>query len=485
MKAKLPHPFILKIKSCYLWDILDYCSEFSKDLFNRNDSETDINAAKRYYFRGGKALVTGWGLSYLSYFACKYASRQKSANRIKSNVDFLVLYSSFDNYHNDLDGKILGKNRGKTLLYVLCFFGEQFRFQMVKPQYDTLWRTMYIVDTILRNNYPNIPIDDIFQVKFGLSIKEVGIILLASWTSSTKSHYVLQHITNSKGLLSHERIIPVLKYYSATPDEVKDSPIERQFFYSKPLLKTPDGNYLLSNIYLYIFTFLEYPYWVLKDYYLHLGSQEFTNAYGECFEIYFKELLAEYLEPEMYRRIPVERKKKRADWRIDIGGYKILIEQKSSIASILIKQQFPDIEKTEIFIKRNWLAAISQLYNTEKDFNDCEYIKIILVAEDYFQDETLDCVFDLDESYPENDGRYWLVSIDMMEVLLHTFKNSPELFVAIMDEKKQLELSHSKNGRDLFRIVNKHGIEKNYHINQSKFTQFLDDIMQQIVDDIS
>ena len=485
MKAKLPHPFILRIKSCYLWDILDYCSEFSKTLFYQNNSETDVNATKMFHLRGGNILVTGWGLSYLSYFACKLASRNTTVNRIKTNIDFLILYALFDDYHNELDGDILGKYRGKTMLYVLGSFGEQAKFQMVKPQYDTLRRTMYMVDTILRNNYPQIPIDDIFQEKFGLSIKEVGIILLASWTSSTKSHYVLQHITNSKGLLLQERIIPVLEYYSATPEEVKLSPIERQFFYSKPLIKTPDGNYLLSNIYLYIFTFLEYPYWVLKDYYLQQESREFTSVYGECFEIYFKELLAEYLEPEMYRRIPVERKKKRADWRLEIGGYKILVEQKSSVASILSKQQFPDIDKTESFIKRNWISAIRQLYHTEKDYNDGEYIKIILVAEDYFQGETLEWVFGLDENCPENDGRYWLVSIDMMEVLLHTFKNSPDQFVAIMNEKNQLELCRSKDGRDLFRIIYKYGIDKNHHINQSKFTQFLDDMTQEIIDDIS
>ena len=110
---------------------------------------------------------------------------------------------------------------------------------------------------------------------------------------------------------------------------------------------------------------------------------------------------------------------------------------------------------------------------------------MILVADDYFMDEVLDCAFDVDESCPDNDGRYWLVSIDMMEVLLHTFKNSPDKFSQIMDEKNHLELSHSKDGRDLFRIINKYGIDKNYHINQSKYSQFLDDIKEEVIKDIS
>lgn len=485
MKARLPHPFIMKISQYYCWDILDYCSEFSKSIFYQDTSKTDINATKLYYVHGKTIRVTGWGLSYLCYFACRHASRHSSSKRIKSDLDFLLIYALFDEYHNHLDGEILRRNRGKTLLYVHCFFGEQQRFQMVKPQYDTLRRTMYMIDTILRKNYPQIPIDAIFQEKFSLSMREVAAILLASWTSSVKSHYLWKQFTNTKGLFVPERTIPVFDYYSTTPEKIKASSIGSQLFYSKPLIKTSDGNYLLSNIYLYIFTFLEFPYWVIKDYYLQLDSREFTSAYGECFEIYFKELLAEYLDSSMYSRIPEERKKKRADWKLEIGGYKILVEQKSSVASILSKQQFPDIDKTEKFISRNWVSAIKQLSNTERDYNDGDYIKMILVADDYFMDEVLDCAFDVDESCPDNDGRYWLVSIDMMEVLLHTFKNSPDKFSQIMDEKNHLELSHSKDGRDLFRIINKYGIDKNYHINQSKYSQFLDDIKEEVIKDIS
>lgn len=485
MKARLPHPFIMKISQYYSWDILDYCSELSKSIFYQGSSELGISATKVFHVHGRPLFVTGWGLFYLCYYACQHASSQISARRITSDLDFLLLYASFDEYHNYLDGEILGKHKGQTLLYFHCFFGEQKRFQMVKPQYDTLCRTMYMIDTILRKNYPQIPIDTIFQEKFSLSMKEVAAILLASWTSSVKSHYLWKQFTNTRGLFVPERTIPVFDYYSTTPEIIRASSIGSQLFYSKPLIKTSDGNYLLSNIYLYIFTFLEFPYWVIKDYYLQLGSREFTSAYGECFEIYFQELLAEYLDSDMYERVPEERKKKRADWKLEIGGYKILVEQKSSVASILSKQQFPDIDKTELFIKRNWLAAINQLYNTEKDYNDGEYIKIILVADDYYMDEVLDCVFDIDENCPANDGRYWLVSIDMMEVLLHTFINSPDKFSQIMDEKNRLELSHSKEGRDLFRIINKYGIDKNYHINQSKYTQFLDEVKEEVINDIS
>ena len=484
MNVRIPHKFIIEISQLYMWDILEYCSHYSKSLFT--DDTPDINATKRFRFPDGEVLVSGWGLVDLSYYACRYASNEESSIRIINDIDFLRIYSLCDDYHNDLDGKILRKYKKKneTLLFFHCFYGEQARFQMIKPQYDTLHRTIYLINTILRDNYPEIPVDDIFEEYFCQSIDDVGTVLLSSWTSSSEHHYVLQNITNTNGYLVPERIVPVLEHYAATPDQIKDSAIERQQFYCTPIIKTADGNYLVSNIYLYIFTFLEYPYWLLRTHYMQLKSQEFTNKYGKCFEIYFKELLEEYLPEGSYEKIDEDVHEERADWKIDFGGYKVLVEQKSAIAAISSKQQIPDVENTEVFLRRHWMKAISQLYHTERHYGDSDYIKMILVSDDYFKDEVLDCVFDLEENDVNNDGRYWLVSIDMMEVLLYTYKHSPDAFQAIMDEKNQLELSHSNDGRDLYRIVKKHGIDKNYHIIQEKYTGFFNEIKNRVVTDL-
>ena len=43
-----------------------------------------------------------------------------------------------------------------------------------------------------------------------------------------------------------------------------------------------------------------------------------------------------------------------------------------------------------------------------------------------------------------------------------------------MEEKNRLELEHSNEGRSLFMIINKFGIESNKHIQQQKFIKYKD-----------
>ena len=278
-------------------------------------------------------------------------------------------------------------------------------------------------------------------------------------------------------------ILPILEYYSCTLEEIKMSDLKRQIFYSKPLIKTPDNNFIISNYHLFFFCFQECVYWLIRDYYNQNGSRAFTSEYGKCFEDYFHELLNEYLSNEQFERIQEGRTQK-ADWKLTIGDYKLLVEQKSSLAYIGVKQQTPDLEKAASFLRKTWGKANKQLDNTEKEISDGEYIKIILVVDDYFMDEALDIVFQVDDDLPENDGRYWLVSIDMMEMLLYTYKNVPDKFLLIMEEKMSLELEHSSDGRSFSMLFSKYDINKNEHINQHKFLKYKEEIFKIVKEDL-
>ncbi len=481
MKAKLPHSCILTFRQYNVWNILVNISQYSKKLFAQKDNEINAVVLKTSLF--GKVYVTAWELVDMSYFAIQHSSRSPNAKLIISENDFVNLYHVFDSYKNDLEGKLMNNYRRNFLLFVHCFGGEQTKLQMVKPQMDIYYRTMYILDVIMRRSFPDIRIEKILNEKFDLSIEEFSTILFSSWAGAADRVVLLTDITNSKALLRATNIIPVLDYYSCTLEEIINSPLKRQIFYSKPLIKTSDNNYIVSNYYLLFFCFQECIYWIVRDYYYQQGSRKFTSAYGECFESYFHELLQQYLQKDQFERIP-EGKTPKADWKLTIGEYKIIVEQKSSLIYIDTKQQTPDIDKAISFVKNNWGKAIRQLSNTEKEFDDGQYIKIILVAEDYYADEVLDTVFQVDDNLPENDGRYWLVTIDMMEVLLYTYKHSPELFFEIMEEKNRLELEHSNEGRSLFMIINKFGIESNKHIQQQKFIKYKDILYEIIKEDL-
>lgn len=77
-------------------------------------------------------------------------------------------------------------------------------------------------------------------------------------------------------------------------------------------------------------------------------------------------------------RIP-EEKVERADWEIKLGRFQFLVEQKSTFLRLSIKQQATDIDAIKKFAKDTIFKAMKQLQKTEQDFNNGQYIKVILL----------------------------------------------------------------------------------------------------------
>ena len=145
------------------------------------------------------------------------------------------------------------------------------------------------------------------------------------------------------------------------------------------------------------------------------------------------------------------------------GYAKFLIEQKSTISRLSIKQNTPNIEDLIIHIKSCWGKAVKQLTNTEKSLKISNAIKIILVYDDYYQCESLDLLFKLDTSLVD-DNLYWLVTIREFEMLMHLYKTSPDLFDEIINEKIEAETKKSLSGRDLSYFLSQHGITENQYL---------------------
>lgn len=85
--------------------------------------------------------------------------------------------------------------------------------------------------------------------------------------------------------------------------------------------------------------------------------------------------------------------------------------------------------------KRTVIKAMSQLENTEKQFDNGKYIKIILLYEDYLKPELLDHIMDMPECKIENDNYYCLATINELEMLFNNVKTDRKLFDEIILEK--------------------------------------------------
>ena len=186
------------------------------------------------------------------------------------------------------------------------------------------------------------------------------------------------------------------------------------------------------------------------------------------------------LDSNSFIHIPESNKSSRADWYIKTDKYDFLVEQKSTISYLGIKQNTPDIVAMKKHILSCWGKAVKQLSKTEKALELNNPIKIILVYEGYYQSECLDLLFNMNDTLVD-DNRYWLVSIGEFEMLMHLYKTSPELFNEIIQKKIKAEKNKSLSGRDLSYFLSQHGITENQFLIDTEITDNLD-IIKSIID---
>ena len=211
----------------------------------------------------------------------------------------------------------------------------------------------------------------------------------------------------------------------------------------------------------------------MRNHYQKQNSQAFVNVFGKYFEEYFFELLSTYLEKDEYERIP-ECERKRADWKLKIGEYKFLIEQKSALMALSVKQQDSNVAASIDYYNKAIIKAIIQLHDTELEFNEGRFIKIILLYEDYVKPEVLNYVFKLKSCTVENDYYYWIVTIDEMERLLSLCSTNRDLFYRIIQEKIRRENEVTHEGRSIYQLLLEKGISDNPYLKLEKFQDYRD-----------
>lgn len=484
MKAHMPHRFIQNLQQ-YNIDILLYnLWRLSADCFlqsNTNKLRGTLFAKIKQpgTFVNHNVIVQSWALVDIAYCAVKYCPKTSGKTTIPDN-ELLYIINLHTSYLDDTQGnyKFMRQKNPTSdfFLYLYGFFGEQVRFQTFGNSLDNFNREMFILNSIAPSFDDPIEIETIVKKTLGFTCEELATLLYYLLFLSTKTAYPLEYPVKNNRLINENNIATLVQYYSHSLDDICKNKLGRQSFYSKPIIRT-QGRFLFSNTYLLLFLFESAVHWVVRDYYNQKNSQTFVNAFGVYFEKYVELLLESYLPQKTYRKIP-ETKIKQADWEICVNGFSILIEQKSALIGLAAKQQDSDIATAKNYINRHWIKAINQLDSTEQSLNKGKHIKIILTYENYYKSELLDEIFTWDECTIEDDGYYWLVSIHELEMLLHTFYNSVDVFNAIIENKTLLETTKSHDGRELIRIMENNGIDQNYHISQDEYSKYLTKIKE-------
>jgi len=127
------------------------------------------------------------------------------------------------------------------------------------------------------------------------------------------------------------------------------------------------------------------------------------------------------------------------------------------------------------------IKAVDQLRSTEEAFGDGPYIKIVLLYDDYLMPAIIQPVFEMEECLIENDGRYWLATIEEMEILLNLCKGQRDVFDAVIKEKDHREMTHSNLGRSLLQILGEKGIKSNAYLKQDRIAYYRDFAKEQAI----
>ena len=225
-------------------------------------------------------------------------------------------------------------------------------------------------------------------------------------------------------------------------------------------------------------------FWVLRNKHLNQNSRAFANQFGQLFELYVEELLSNCIDKENYKKIETVNKQKRADWLIELDDYNIIVEQKSSLPSLLIQQNTTDPEQVKKHMKKCWGEAVEQLKATEDALSLKNSIKIVLMYDEYFKEEAIEWLFPLRPDL-YNDRNYWLVSIRSFEILLMTYKKHHDVFVNIMKEKIEAEACMSKAGRELPLFYDKYHVNNNSYLKEYGISTEFDDIIIHILKEMT
>lgn len=426
-------------------------------------------------------LISAWEILDIDYESIIHANDYRSEQISDKNVAVLInLYRGFENDKTD-DEYLKRTNLSGIYKYLMGMTYEQFRYQTLNWSIQNFNRNYHIFvgsPKIRRDRI--IDINDLIMKRFGMNVDEFLMSqIMIAWlcSQSVKPLSISGTLYNKRanGILNRKNLENIIQYYSVSYNDVRKSGIGKQIFYSKPFVKTQSKReYILVNIYSLLMVYADSLYWMLRDYYFDIESQEFVHAFGKMFEDYFEELVEEHLPKELWRRIP-EGKRKSADYCIETEKAVLLFEIKSGLMGIKAKQQVPDISQIEEFYNRNIRKAYKQLKCSEEDYvGNKPVLKIFLIYE--FSNNTHIMMSSLPEIF-ERDKSCFIMTIQELEMLLVTYKNDIDRFNKIIG----LLLDSINDSNDSTSIL--HLLEDNNAVNNYYFTNekdYLEKILKKL-----
>ncbi len=415
-------------------------------------------------------LYSQWELTQLCYYSIKYSNDYRNMNSEINMNDFYILLNENRKYDSCMEN-IKNMDKIKILEHMQCLTNVQFDYQanrmisrfnrMCKILIDINQNEDYIKSTKVYINFAE-KFKEITGIEMLKFIKIYFIIIL--FIISTKKNKILniydiikEHI--EKIGITQKECLMAIEYYSKKYSYYRECDNWNSLkFY--PIVKTDKNEkYILTNIGSFMISFPDIQYWIIRNYYKENESRDFTSYFGECFEIYLKEVFkfykvnAEKLEENGRNKVP--------DWKIETKKYIILVEQKAALFPIDARvttsaNRYDALEKYFENIKK----AFKQLNSFEIKDNDKKIIRICLTYETIHMTENAQDLIREIMKFDDEIYLNWILNIDEFETLMELLNESEEKFDNIIEKKIDLEKKDSNEGKSFESIFEK--LESNY-----------------------
>lgn len=465
--------FISEIKKIPT-DGLIYClSEKSIDMFRKNECLMPVTIPVIH--NGQRKILTvtltAWDILDMEFLSIKESNDYRRSSK-KVPVEVLVdLYRDYDNERSAKEGIFQNVDADGVFRTLMGMTAEQFAYEDLYWLFEKFSRDYYIL--FAAENFEHrsiIDTDAIVREIFGIPVNDYVLILVTVFwlccqhPDPLSAPEELYSDVNS-AVLTVENLSNFIKYYSCTYQNLRTSSLKKQLLYSKPFIKTQrTGEYFASSIFPVAMLVGNGLYWLVRNYYCKQGTQVFVNTFGCLFEDYIKDIASKYCKPSEWTTLSTGSRKS-ADFTFDLGSLTLLVESKSALICLDVKQQIPNLHNADIFFERTISKAYKQLNSSYVRLSVSSknpIIKIILLY-DQFSNSAI--VEEAAHKILGSDSSCFIMTIREFEILLYLHQHNKETEQQILDEI--LKSSRAENSRKNIPAIYKDlAIDSNPHFEE-------------------
>lgn len=463
--------FISQIKKIPTDELIFNLSEKSISMFVKGDYLMPINIPAIHYGQKKTLTITltAWDILDIEFLSIKESNDYRHSSKAVSFDTLIDLYRNYDNERSAKEGVFKNSNADELFRTLMGMTAEQFLYQNPAWIFEKFNRDYYIL--LAATNFehrPEINVNAIVKGIFGFSADDyIALLLMVLWLcrqhpdplTAPKELYCKKDNT----IFIPDNLFKIVNYYSCTYEDLRASFFKKQLLYSKPFIKTQKSSaYLSASVFAVSMLVGNGLYWLIRDYYRNQGSQSFINAFGYLFEDYIKDLSTKYCLPSEWSVLPTGTKKG-ADFTFNFGAIAFLVESKSSLIGLDVKQQIPNLNAADTFFNRTIKKAYNQLnssYSQLVSKTSQPIIKVILLYDEFSNSAIIEAAAN---TILGTDPSCFIMTIREFEILLYLHKNDKETEHQVLNEI--LLSSTSENHRkNIHAIYNDLSLHKNPHL---------------------